>query len=277
MGWLIYANEDKDDIARPLAEKLRSFGLEVWYDEYSLRLGDSLRKSIDKGLVESDFGIIILSKNFFSKEWPQKELDGLFALEEGEKKVIIPIWHSISKAEVIEYSPMLAGRVAANTNEGLDIVVKKILNAMDPEADFFISKDAVVKVSQSEIIINTDEWVEENNFTILNMSNHPLHDVAIDIMFEDPQIHSNDLIFKLVERTNIASGTVGSIEVDGEMFGLGIEDNNGHEHMELHLFQLGPHEHKTILIKPLKKFNTPVSIRVSVANFSIEPGKIFYI
>ena len=76
----------KTDIARPLAEKLKALGLKVWFDEYSLKLGDSLRESIDNGLMKSDFGIIILSKNFFSKGWTQKELDGLFAIEKRRSK-----------------------------------------------------------------------------------------------------------------------------------------------------------------------------------------------
>ena len=64
-------------MARPLAEALRQQRVEVWYDEFSLRVGDSIRRAIDRGLAQSRFGIVILSKAFFAKEWPQYELDGL--------------------------------------------------------------------------------------------------------------------------------------------------------------------------------------------------------
>ena len=65
--FISHATEDKEKVARPLAEALRNNGLDVWYDEFSLNLGDSLQESIDKGISESRFGIVILSKSFFGK------------------------------------------------------------------------------------------------------------------------------------------------------------------------------------------------------------------
>ena len=80
-----------------------------------MRVGDSLRRSIDNGLRNSRYGIVILSKAFFSKEWPQMELDGLFAKEVNGEKVILPIWHKISKNEVLKYSPVISDMLALNT------------------------------------------------------------------------------------------------------------------------------------------------------------------
>ncbi len=37
----------------------------VWYDEFSLQLGDSLTASIDRGLQESRYGLVVLSKTFY--------------------------------------------------------------------------------------------------------------------------------------------------------------------------------------------------------------------
>src|SRR2546423_359737 len=82
MAWdlfISHASEDKDDVARPLADLFIQKGLKVWYDEYTLIVGDSLRRSIDRGLAGSRYGLVILSPHFFEKEWPQKELDGLVA------------------------------------------------------------------------------------------------------------------------------------------------------------------------------------------------------
>ena len=45
--FISHASEDKDDLVRPLAEQLRPRGLRVWFDETELKLGDSLRRSID--------------------------------------------------------------------------------------------------------------------------------------------------------------------------------------------------------------------------------------
>lgn len=88
--FLSHASEDKDDFVRPLAEVLRR-NYEVWYDEYELTLGDSLLQKINQGLAACDFGIVVLSHAFFSKKWPQAELDGLFALETTTRKLILPI------------------------------------------------------------------------------------------------------------------------------------------------------------------------------------------
>src|SRR5207237_5030935 len=99
----------------------------VWFDEGTLRIGDSLREKIDEGLAHSRFGIVILSPSFFAKDWPKKELDGLVARENvSGEKVILPIWHGVTKAQVTKFSPTLAGRLAGNTNDGLPALVRSI-------------------------------------------------------------------------------------------------------------------------------------------------------
>ena len=90
-------------------------GAKVWLDKYEMTVGDSLRQSIDDGLAHSRYGIVILSETYFKKFWTGKELNGLFAKQEDGKKVILPIWHNISKDKVKEYSPILADMVALKT------------------------------------------------------------------------------------------------------------------------------------------------------------------
>ena len=75
--FICYASEDKDSFVRPLAQALQSLGVSVWYDEFSLRLGDSLSGSIDKGIADSEHGVVVLSDAFFEKKWPRRELSGL--------------------------------------------------------------------------------------------------------------------------------------------------------------------------------------------------------
>jgi len=133
--FISHAWEDKEDIARPLAEALRRKGLRVWYDEFTLTLGDSLRRSIDHGLANSRYGVVILSPNFFAKEWSQKELDGLAAREVSGEKVILPVWHNITADQVRKYSPTLADRVAALSERGLEHVVEELLRVIKPAPD----------------------------------------------------------------------------------------------------------------------------------------------
>ena len=114
-AFIAHAGEDKETLVRPLAEALIQKDLRIWYDEFELKVGDSLRQSIDKGLVNSRYGIVVISRSFFSKNWPQYELNALVAREIEGHKVILPIWHEVGKEEVLAYSPPLADKVALNT------------------------------------------------------------------------------------------------------------------------------------------------------------------
>jgi hypothetical protein len=135
MKWDVFishASEDKELVARPLANLLSSSGLSVWLDENELGLGDSLRAKIDQGLAGSRFGVVVLSPAFFAKDWPQRELDGLAALESPEHMVILPIWHGVDQREVAKHSPLLAGKLAGNTDRGLGLVAVQILRVVIP-------------------------------------------------------------------------------------------------------------------------------------------------
>lgn len=126
------ATEDKVGFVRPLAEKLDELGLKIWYDDFQLKIGDSLRRSIDNGLRNSKYGIVVLSSSFFSKNWPQYELDGLVAKEMSGVKVILPIWHKVTKNEVISYSPTLADKVALNSSIlSIDEIAKELKKLID--------------------------------------------------------------------------------------------------------------------------------------------------
>lgn len=116
-AFISHASEDKEDFVRPLAQVLDEMGFDIWYDEFELKVGNSLRQSIDRGLVNSSYGIVILSKAFFEKNWPQYELNGLTAREIEGKKVILPIWYNIDKQDVLKYSPTLADKVALSNQK----------------------------------------------------------------------------------------------------------------------------------------------------------------
>src|SRR5262245_53911129 len=96
--FISHASEDKESVAAPLRDILYRFGFRVWFDEGELHIGDSLSEKIDHGLGNSFFGVVVLSPAFFSKNWPKRELAGLFAIEETKGKAILPVWHQIDKA-----------------------------------------------------------------------------------------------------------------------------------------------------------------------------------
>jgi hypothetical protein len=126
--FISHASEDKEDIAIPLAEKLKSTGMKIWYDEFSLHIGDSLTESIDRGIRYSQFGVVILSHNFFTKNWTREELNALNNKAQLQgRKVILPIWHKISKEQVYQYSTHLAGKCGIPTSKGIDYISNEIL------------------------------------------------------------------------------------------------------------------------------------------------------
>ena len=133
--FISHANEDKEAVVLPLADALRRAGLRVWLDRQELSLGDSLREKIDEGLGQSRFGVVILSKAFLAKRWPKQELNGLLALEEDGRKVILPVWHEITKSELADHSPLVADRLAANTADGLTKAAKQILSVVLEASD----------------------------------------------------------------------------------------------------------------------------------------------
>lgn len=113
--FISHASEDKEAVAEPLAEALRAHGLRVWLDKTELKIGDSLRRKIDYGLAQSTFGVVILSKSFFAKGWPQYELDGIIGLSVNGDQRMLPIWHEISRDEIARQSPSLVDKIARNT------------------------------------------------------------------------------------------------------------------------------------------------------------------
>ncbi len=114
--FISHATEDKSFV-RTLAEKLKSLGLKIWYDEFELKIGDSLRQKIDEGLISSKYGIVVLSNSFLSKNgWNKYELNGLVSKEMNGVKVTLPIWHKVTKDQVLSYSPSLADKFALNTS-----------------------------------------------------------------------------------------------------------------------------------------------------------------
>jgi len=114
LAFISHDSRDKELIAKPLANGLSSRLCSVWYDEYSLNIGDSLRESIEKGIKEVKKCVIIITKNFLSNPgWGKKEFNSIFTREMiFNERIVLPIWYDVSKEEVYEYSPSLADTVA---------------------------------------------------------------------------------------------------------------------------------------------------------------------
>lgn len=170
-AFICHASEDKGTVVRELADLLQQKHIEVWYDEFTLEIGDSIRRAIDRGLRQSRFGIVVLSRAFFQKKWPQYELDGLLEKEMVDRdKVILPVWHGIDHSFVMSYSASLAGRLAANTSVGLTEVADQLSRVIKPQySPLLIARDYLINWGVSPPVITDKHWL-----TVIEASNNVL-------------------------------------------------------------------------------------------------------
>ena len=132
--FICHASQDKDSFVRPLAETLRRLGVTVWYDEFSLEIGDSVSQQIDKGIASAKFGIVVISRSFIDRPWPQHELRGLVNRDVEEDLKILPIWHGVTKREVTEFSPSLTDKLAIDTQRvSVQEAAIRILRTVRPD------------------------------------------------------------------------------------------------------------------------------------------------
>jgi hypothetical protein len=159
--FISHASEDKDSFVRPLAVALQSLGVSVWYDEFSLRLGDSLCRSIDKGLASSKFGLVVVSASFLSKPWPEYELRGLVAREVNEGRVILPIWHGVNRKQVLAFSPPLADKIAIKTSgaSAQDISIR-LLRELRPDLYAQHDRSYLERLASGEAVRELQEGIE---------------------------------------------------------------------------------------------------------------------
>lgn len=130
LAFISHDSRDKDTIVRELAHEMVLLMCPVWYDEYSLKVGDSLRTSIEKGLKEARKCIVILSPNFLSNGgWGKAEFDSIFTREILEQQnVILPVWHNVTVQDVYNYSPRMADKVGLRSSIGIKELARRLTN-----------------------------------------------------------------------------------------------------------------------------------------------------
>jgi hypothetical protein len=135
LAFISYDSRDRD-IAKAIAIGLQRMMCPVWYDEFSLKVGDILRDSIEKGLKECRKCILVLSSNFFSnKGWTKKEFDSVFTREILEQRgLALPVWCGVGKQAVYDYSASLLNVKGLDWSLGADEVCRQLYFAIEPSA-----------------------------------------------------------------------------------------------------------------------------------------------
>ncbi len=154
--FICHASEDKEDIIRPLVEAFKEANISYWYDEAEIKWGDSIVKKVNEGLSISRYVIVVLSKSFIQKPWPEKELNAALNIEisSGEVKVLPLLVGSESVIkEIIAQYPLLNEKRYLPWDGDINKIVKELLSRLDREK-------SIVKL-KSENTVNSN-----NNFEI---------------------------------------------------------------------------------------------------------------
>ena len=133
-----HAWEDKEGFVDEFVMELEKLDIKVWYDKQRIKWGDSMRARIDEGLKKSKFGIAVISPDYIAdgKYWTKAELDSLFQLESVNGKMLLPIWHNITKQQVMNYSPIIASKLAMTTaSMTAEEIAKEMQSLLSEEAE----------------------------------------------------------------------------------------------------------------------------------------------
>jgi len=128
-AFVSYASED-ESFATELVGALKSRGFKIWYAQSNLSVGQNILDSIEEGMSQSTYGILILSKSYFNKGWPTFEFNTLMRSSIEKKTRLLPIWHGVTKEEVEKFNLGLAGIHALKSDYPLRKLVEELTRTM---------------------------------------------------------------------------------------------------------------------------------------------------
>lgn len=132
-AFLSYASEETE-LASKLVQGFSSKGIKIWYAPIELKVGDKVLDSIERGMKESEYAILLISNNYLNKGWTKYEMDVLIRENIEKDRKILPIWHEVTKEQVEEKISGLAGIFALNSAIGAENLVGKLVEAMTNSA-----------------------------------------------------------------------------------------------------------------------------------------------
>lgn len=277
-AFICRASEDKEAVVRPLARALAGTGLSIWYDEFSLKLGNSIRQSIERGLAQSKYGIVVISPHFFEKGWPQVELNGLFAKEMVGEKVIIPVWFDIGYTDIVKHSPIMADKYAAKISDGLDRVVEKILDVIEPQLLHVSKNNLVAAIEPNNFRLQTGKWSVKTSVFAANRSESTLYALSIKLTIESGNFKAEDVQVDIVgNQGTYIKASPGLPPVSGDVIMLGCIDSERHEVIFVVISRIAPKQNREIIFSGKRSLNEAKEALASVkiCDFKTEPVEFF--
>ena len=116
--FISHASKDKADLVEELYQSLNKLGVAIFYDKESLEWGDNWKDRILNGTKKAEFAIIVISENFFDREWTERELsEFLNRQNRNGQKLILPILHNITVSQPQEKYPSVADLQAIDSSK----------------------------------------------------------------------------------------------------------------------------------------------------------------
>lgn len=106
--FISHATKDKMSYVNELFFALRKLGVQIFYDSEEISWGDKWKQAILEGTEKSEFAIIVISKNFFGREWTERELSEFFQRQNSsQQKIVLPLLYNITREDVLAQYPFL--------------------------------------------------------------------------------------------------------------------------------------------------------------------------
>ena len=118
LAFISYDSSDREAVAAPLAQALAAIRCRAWFDEYSMRAGDPLERTILSGLEACERCIVVLSPRYLENQrWARREFDAIVERETRENRaLVIPVRVGVTEQQIADFSPAIAYRRSVDWN-----------------------------------------------------------------------------------------------------------------------------------------------------------------
>lgn len=164
--FISHSSKDKSFVRR-LAEDLRNLGVPVWFDEWELKVGDSLNFKIEEGIKDSSWLAVVISSNSINSKWVQKELNAAFSKELQRNNVfILPIL-----MEDCEVPLFLKDKVFADFRKSYEKGFEALIKSLIPVNPYYPKSISKETVDKKEPVIHKQPTIPNPNEFLIKIEN----------------------------------------------------------------------------------------------------------
>lgn len=204
--FLSHANADKIDYVDELYTILKRLGINIFYDKEELAWGDHWKNRILDGVRESEFAIIVISENFFGREWTERELNHFLHLQnESGQKIILPLLHNIEFSDLKGKYPQLEFIQGIKSNA----VTKENIAIM-------FAKELIKRIKSVPAMKSIDQFEAQSMLIIKGIEDNSLVDDAILESFTIPNLQSQEDMLATIHSLYT---DINKIEIDSRISG----------------------------------------------------------